>query len=189
MARTQPTISTTLSISPQDYIQGEESPTLTLTLNLSSPAPITIFTYFGISNPRLALQRRNFTIHDISTDPPTPINLEITKGGKRPGFQRRKGCRDEKYYVTLYPGVDCKIQCSFNVVQRMVPVTGLPVFQSGHRYRLGISEGEKVRRWWWGTVDDVLIDDEEPHERPEPSKGEVALDIYADRIDFEVRDA
>jgi hypothetical protein len=38
-------------------------------------------------------------------------------------------------------------------------------------------------------VDDVLIDDEEPHERPEPIKGEVALDIYADRIDFEVRDA
>jgi hypothetical protein len=142
---THPKISTTLSISPQDYIQGEESPTLTLTLNLSSPAPITIFTYFGIFNPRLALKRRNFTINDISTDPPTPIKLEITKGGKRPGFQRRKGCRDEEYYVTLYPGVDCKIQCPFNVVGRMVRATGLPVFQSGHRYRLGVSEDEKVR--------------------------------------------
>jgi hypothetical protein len=186
---TVPTISTTLSLSPQHHIQGEESPTLTITLNLSAPAPITIFTFFGIFNPQLALRRRNFTAHDMSTGPPIPINLEITKGGKRGGFQRRKGSRDERYYVTLHPGVDHQIQCPFNVVKMTARVTGLPVFQGGHGYRLGITEGEKIRRWWWGTLDDVLLDEEESYERSEPPGGEVPIDICADPIDFEVKEA
>jgi hypothetical protein len=184
---THPIISTKLSLSPQDYIQGEESPILTITLNLSGPAPITIFTYFGPFNADLALRRRNFTLQDILTDPPTPFNLELTKGGRRPGFSRRKGGRDAKYYITLYPGVDHKIQCPFFVVRRTERVTSLPMLHTGHRYRLDVSEGERIREWWWGTVDDVLVDGEESRERIEPTRGELPIYIYADPVDFEVK--
>lgn len=186
---THPIISTKLSLSPQDYTQGEELPALTITLNLSSPAPITIFTYFGIFNPELALRRRNFTLQDVSTDPPTPINLEVTKGGKRPGFSRRKGSQDAKYYITLCPGVDHEIRSSFFVVRRMEQETSLPMLHIGHRYRLGVSEGEKIREWWWGTVDDVLVGDEETHEEVKPARREVPIDICADPVDFEVKEA
>jgi hypothetical protein len=186
---THPTISTTLSLSPRDYTQGEEPPTLTITLNLSGPAPITIFTYVGPLNTDLALQRRNFTLQDMSTEPPTPINLEVTKGGKRPAFSRRKGSRDAKYYITLYPGLDQTIQCPFFVVRRMEQGTWLPALHIGHRYRLGVSEGEKIKRWWWGTVDDVLIDDEEPDGRVELIGGEMPINICADPVDFEIKEA
>jgi hypothetical protein len=186
---THPIISTKLSLSPQDYTQGEEPPTLTITLNLSSPAPVTIFTYFGIFNPGLALRRRNFTLQDVSIDPPTPINLEVTKGGKRPGFSRRKGSQDAKYYVTLYPGVDHEIHCPFFVVRRMEQETSLPMLHIGHRYRLGVSGGENIGEWWWGTVDDVLVGDEETHEEVKPTRGDVPIDICADPVDFEVKEA
>jgi hypothetical protein len=153
------------------------------------PAPITIFTYSRIFNTHLALQRRNFTLHDMSTNPPTPTDLEVIKGGKRPGFSRREGSRDAKYYVTLYPGIDHEIQCPFFVVRRMEQETWLPVLHIGHRYRLGVYEGEKIKGWWWGTVDDVLIGDEEPDGRVEPIGGEVPIDICADPVDLEVREA
>jgi hypothetical protein len=186
---THPIIFTKLSLSPPNYTQGEEPPTLTITLDLSSPGPITIFTYFGIFNTHLALMRRNFTLHDMSTDPPTPINLEVTKGGKRPGFSRKKGSRDAEYYISLYPGIDHKIQCPFSVVKRTERVTSLPMLHSRRKYRLGISEDEKIKRWWWSTVDDVLIGDEEPDGRIEPIGGEVPIGICADPVDFEVKEA
>lgn len=103
---TQPNISTTLSLPPQIYIEQDPQPTLTITFKLTAPAPITIFTWPSILNPRLALRRHNFRLHDVSTEPPTPIDLEITRGPRLPGFSQREDSPDEKYYVTLYPGVD-----------------------------------------------------------------------------------
>lgn len=188
-ATTHPIIHTTLSLSPQNYTQGDEPPTLTISLTLSAPAPITIFTHHGIFNTDLALGRRNFTVHDIPTDPPTPINIECTKGGRRPGFQRRKGHRDEQYYVTLSPEVECKIQCPFRVVDTKLPVTSLPNLQTGRKYRLGVSKDEKIGAWWWGTRDDVLLDDEETYEEAEPPRGDAPINICADPIDFEVKEA
>lgn len=134
--RTHPAIHTTLSLSPQNYTQGDEPPTLTITLTLSASAPITISTFHGIFNTRLALSRRNFTVHDLSTDPPTPTNIETTKGGRRPGFSNRKRDSDEQYYVTLYPGVGHDIQCPFRVVDKTLPVTSLPNLHTGRKYRL-----------------------------------------------------
>ncbi|KAG9656981.1 hypothetical protein KCU95_g11873, partial [Aureobasidium melanogenum] len=185
---TQPTISTTLSLSSQIYV--EQQTTLTITLNLTAPAPITIFTWPGIFNPQLALRRRNFTLHDMSTKPPTPIHLEITKGPKRPGFSRRKNNSDEKYYVTLYPGVDLEIQYPFLIMHRNMPGTGLPRFQVGHRYRFGITDEGKVKSWWWGTRDDVLLDDDdEPYDDDEAARGESPIDIRAEPIEFVVKEA
>ena len=115
---TQPIISTTLSLPPQIDVRDAEPPTLIITLNLTAPAPITILTWHEIFNPRLALKRRNLTLHDVSTEPPTPISLETTKGPRRSGLSRRKNCCDEKYYLTLYPGVVLEIQYPFPVVHR-----------------------------------------------------------------------
>ena len=186
---THPTIHTTLSLSPQNYTQGDEPPTLTITLNLYALAPITILTYHSIFNTDLALSRRNFTVHDISTDPPTFINIETRKGGKRPGFSRRKSRSDEQYYVTLYPGVEHRVQCPFRVVDRTLPVTSLPNLQAGRKYRLGVSEDEKIRGWWWGTRDDVLLDHGETYEKAEPPRGNAPIDICAEPIEFEVKEA
>ncbi|KEQ76616.1 hypothetical protein M436DRAFT_78369 [Aureobasidium namibiae CBS 147.97] len=186
---THPIIHTTLSLSPQSYTQGDETPTLTITLNLFAPAPITIFTYHGIFNTDLALSRRNFTVHDLSTDPTAPINIETRKGGKRPGFSRRKRRSDEQYYVTLYPGVEHKVQCPFKVVDRTLPVATLPNLQAGRKYRLGVSGGENISEWWWGTRDDVLLGDDETYEKDEPPRGDAPVDICADPIEFEVKEA
>ncbi|KAG9595126.1 hypothetical protein KCU77_g5782, partial [Aureobasidium melanogenum] len=184
---TQPTISTTLSLSPQIYI--EHQPTLTITLNLTAPAPITIFTWPGIYNPKLALRRHSFRLQDVSTEPSTAIHLESTKGPRRSGFSRRKNDSDEKYYITLYPGVDLEIQCPFLIMHRNMPGTGLPSFQVGHRYRFGITDEEKVKSWWWGTRDDVLLDDDEPYDDREAARGESPIDIHADPIEFDVKEA
>ncbi|KAG9755845.1 hypothetical protein KCU73_g5209, partial [Aureobasidium melanogenum] len=185
---TQPIISTTLSLSPQICI--EQQPTLTITLSLTAPAPITVFTWPGIFNPSLALGRHNFRLQDVSTEPPTPIHLESTKGPRRPGFSRSKNNSDEKYYVTLYPGMDLEIQCPFLIMHRNMPGTGLPRFQVGHRYRFGITDEEKVKSWWWGTRDDVLLDDDdEPYDDREAARGEIPIDIHADPIEFVVMEA
>lgn len=186
---THPEIHTTLSLSPQNFTRGDEPPTLTITLTLSAPAPITILTFHSIFNTRLALSRRNFTVHDLSADPPALINIETRKGGQRPGFRRRKGHSDEQYYVTLHPGVEHTIQCPFNVVNRTLPVTGLPNFQAGRKYRLGVSEDEKIGVWWWGTRDDVLLDDGETYQKATPPGGDAPIDICVDPIDFEVKEA
>lgn len=183
----QPTISTILSLPPDIYI--EQQPTLTITLKLTAPAPITIFTWPTIFNPRLALRRHNFRLHDVSTEPPTPIHLESTKGPKRPGFSYRKNNFDEKYYVTLYPGVDFEIQCPFLIMHRDMPGTGLPRFHVGHRYRLRMTGEEKVTSWWWGTKDDVLLDDDEPYDEHEAAEGENPINIHADPIEFVVEEA
>ncbi|CAD0112672.1 unnamed protein product [Aureobasidium uvarum] len=122
----------------------------------------------------------------MTTDPPSPINLEITKGPKRPGFSRRKDHPDEQYYITLYPGVDFKIQHS---IERTARESELSIFQAGHKYRLGISGEEKIPRWWWGTRDEVLSDSEHIKEGVGPAQGEVAIVIYADPVDFDVMNA
>ncbi|KAK6062712.1 hypothetical protein SCUP515_13091 [Seiridium cupressi] len=126
------------------------------TLDSSAPKPVTVLKWSTIFNPRLALKRRNFAAQDISQEPPTTIELEITKGPKRAGFQRNRGSSDEKYYMTLQPGQEITTAIHpFDVIERVR--NNAYVFEAGHSYRLELSEeGRKVSTWWWGTTNDVL---------------------------------
>ncbi|CAD0090504.1 unnamed protein product [Aureobasidium mustum] len=66
--------------------------------------------------------------------------------------------------------------------------TDLPVFQAGHRYRFGVTGEEKVDTWWWGTRDDVLVDDDEPYGNLQAAEGEGPIDIHADSIEFDIKE-
>lgn len=61
--------------------------------------------------------------------PFTPFSLEITRGPKRPSFSQRKSSPDEKYHVTLYPGVNLEIQCPFLIIYRTMHETGYHSFK------------------------------------------------------------
>ena len=74
-------------------------------------------------------------------------------------------------------------------MDQTLPVTCLPNLRTGRKYRLGVSEGEKIWEWWWGTRDDVLVDDDaKPADKAKPSEGDVPIDICVDPIDFEVKE-
>lgn len=108
MDLTPPSISVVPPISPSTYKHGNDEnsiPVLSIkaTLDPFLSRPVTVQSWSTIFNPGLALKRRNFTAQDISQDPPTDINLEITKGPKRPGFQRKKRSDDEKYMAIQSP--------------------------------------------------------------------------------------
>lgn len=91
--------------------------------------------------------------------------------------------------MTLYPGVELEMQHPFLTIRRNMPGTRLPRFQVGHRYRFGITGGEIIKSWWWGTRDDVLLDDDEPYENSKATKGESPINIHADSIEFVVEEA
>ncbi|KAI6093187.1 hypothetical protein F4821DRAFT_222374 [Hypoxylon rubiginosum] len=82
----------TASFTTKDLIPPSISLVSTIaTLDPYVPRPVTVQLWSTIFNPGLALKHHNFTVQDISQDPPTDINLDITKGPKRPGFQCKKG--------------------------------------------------------------------------------------------------
>ncbi|RYP73600.1 hypothetical protein DL771_003488 [Monosporascus sp. 5C6A] len=186
-----PSVSVALAISPSTYKHGDSEnvvPELSIiaTLDSSTPKPVTLQTWPTIFNPGLALKRRNFTAQDISQDPPTNVRLEITKGPKRPGIQRKKGSRDEAYYVTLHPGQEVTVaKQPLNVVKRSRD--DAPVFRAGHRYSLGLSdEGRKVQTWWWGTTDDVLDEVGGPPKDVSGIKGKGDIVLIMEPVSFEI---
>ncbi|KAI1454244.1 hypothetical protein F4805DRAFT_328691 [Annulohypoxylon moriforme] len=188
---TPPSISVISTISPSTYKYGRDEnsiPVLSLkaTLDPQTPRPVTVQSWSTVFNPGLALKRRNFTVQDISQDPPTDINLEITKGPKRPGFQRRKGSNEEMYYVTLHPAQETTVaEHPLNIVER---VKGdVPIFQAGHTYRLGLSdEGKNVRTWWWGTTDDILDEVDGPPKDVAGIEGHGNIVLSMEPVTFEV---
>ncbi|KAI2626110.1 hypothetical protein GGS26DRAFT_191598 [Hypomontagnella submonticulosa] len=191
MNLTPPSISVVPTISPPTYKRGrgENSiPILSLKATLSpyAPSPVTIQSWATIFNLGLALKRRNFTAQDISQDPPVDINLEITKGPKRPGFQRKKGSDDEKYYVTLYPAQETAVaEHPLNIVERTKD--GIPTFQAGHTYKLALSdEGKNVRTWWWGTTDDILDEVDGPPKDVAGIEGRGNIILLMEPVTFEV---
>ncbi|KAF7517124.1 hypothetical protein G7054_g13901 [Neopestalotiopsis clavispora] len=188
-----PSISVDLAITPPEYSHqagqdGIPSLSITATLAPSAPKPVTILTWPTIFNPSLALKRRNFTVQNISHDPPTPIKLEITKGPKRPAFQRRKGTSDEKYYITLHPGQKSTIaEQPLNIVQRTGSDGETHLFQPGNTYSLGVSEeGDKIRNWWWGTTDDVLDEVDGPPKDVSGIVGSGDILLSADLVHFKI---
>ncbi|KAI1266002.1 hypothetical protein F5Y18DRAFT_34639 [Xylariaceae sp. FL1019] len=196
-----PSINITLDISPSTYDQSDPDniPELTIKATLDSTTakgPITILTYPTIFNPQLALKRRNFFVLDIteSLNAPRYVNLEITKGPNRAALQRRKGHTDERFYLTLHPGVEHTLSVPFNVVRRQ-PLdhslgNGLATekgFHAGHKYRLGVADESKdVKTWWWGTRDDVLDEKDGPVKDVSGMEGVGCVRIVAGTADFAV---
>ncbi|KAI4226881.1 MAG: hypothetical protein LQ349_006811 [Xanthoria aureola] len=95
--------------------------------------------------------------------------MALPSGIKRGQFKRVRGCEDEKYLLTINPGVPKHVSFSFGgkrplrkgserdgrVIHSAMGVDGL---KPGHRYRLDVAEGP-LRMWWrWATKDDILVD-------------------------------
>jgi hypothetical protein len=171
-----PSVSISLAIDKPSFSPGEEvEPSITVTSHAS--APITIFTWPTIFNTRLALKRENFECIDLDTE--TPLNLEITKGGKRGGFTSRRGSNDEKYFYTLMPEEPLKFASPFKIANRAGVIPG-------HRYRFGVRCGEKLEWWTTGTKEEVLTPPGEPADLAENDDGPIELKGIDD-IEFVIK--
>ena len=171
-----PVLSVSLALSSSNFSPGEEVE-LSITVTSHASGPITIFTWPTIFNIRLALKRKNFECIDLDTD--TPLNLEITKGGKRGGFTSRSGSNDEKYFYTLMPEEPLMFTSPFKIANRRGVVTG-------HRYRFGVRSGEKLEWWTAGIKEDVLTPPGEPAGLAKNDDGPIELD-GVDDIEFVIK--
>lgn len=173
-----PVLSVSLALSSSNFSADEEVE-LSITVISHASAPITIFTWPSILNTRLALKRKNFECIDLDTN--APLNLEITKGGKRGGFTSRSGSSDEKYFYTLMPEEPLKFASPFKIANRAGVIPG-------HRYRFGVRHGAKLEYWTAGTKDEVLTPPGEPAGLAKNSDGPIELNDVDD-IEFVIKAA
>ncbi|KAJ5894195.1 hypothetical protein N7495_005886 [Penicillium taxi] len=177
-----PIISVTLGLSPTDFSIGPGSPpTFTITATLLYDKPITILTYATIFNLDLSLQRSNFTCHDITTGDIKPVELDYTKGGRRPSFNRESGGRDDRYFCTLVPTIPVVFQEEFCLANQS---EDLDLFVAGHKYRLTIKKGEKVAWWMTGSKEEVMTPPGKRSGLGHASGGPILLE--ADELEFNV---
>ena len=171
-----PALSVSLVLSSSNFSLSEEVE-LSVTVISHASAPITIFTWPTILNTRLALRRNNFECVDLDTN--TPLNLEITKGGKRGGFTSRSGSNDEKYFYTPIPEEPLKFTAPFNIAKSngVIP---------GHRNRFGVRRGEKLEYWTTGTKEEVLTPPGEPAGLAKNDNGPIELNKIDD-IEFVIK--
>jgi hypothetical protein len=80
--------------------------------------------------------------------------MELTKGGKRPGFRHDRDSIDDKYHLTLKPGQPLKVSHSFGLAYRSAE--GPHSLTAGHRYAFEVRQGEEVNWWREGTREEVL---------------------------------
>ena len=146
-----PSISITLAIDPPSFPPGT-AVGLSITAISHASTPITIFTWPNVFNLKLAQRRKNFKCVDLDTG--EPLNMELTKGGKRPGFRHDRDSMDDKYHLTLEPGRPLKVSESFGLARW--PAEGRHTLTPGHRYAFEVRHGEKVDWWKEGTREDVL---------------------------------
>jgi len=171
-----PALSVSLALSSSNSSSSEEVELIVTVISHAS-APITIFTWPTIFNTRLALRRKNFECIDLDTN--TPLNLEITKGGKRGGFTSRSDSSDAKYFYTLMPEEPLKFTTPFNVANS----DGI---RPGHRYRFGVRRGEKLEYWTAGTKEEVLTAPGEPAGLAKNEDGPIELNDIDD-IEFVIK--
>ncbi|KAF5694937.1 putative NCP1-NADPH-cytochrome P450 reductase [Fusarium denticulatum] len=115
------------------------------------PKPITIFTWHTIFNLKLAQRRKNFICTDLTTG--LPLQLESTKGPKRPQFSYELGGHDDQYFITLEPEEPTIITRRF---LRSAGLEGDGVFKPGHRYQLKVRDNEEAEWWRYGRREDVM---------------------------------
>jgi hypothetical protein len=171
-----PSVSISLALDSSSFSPSDEVE-LSVTVTSHASTPITIFTWPTIFNTHLALKRKNFECVDLDTN--TPLNLEITKGGKRGGFTSCSGSSDEKYFYTLIPAEPLKFTTPFKIANRggVIP---------GHRYRFGVRRGEKLEYWTAGTKEEVLTPPGEPAALAKNEDGPIELN-NVDAIDFVIK--
>ncbi|CEI60113.1 hypothetical protein FVEN_g8098 [Fusarium venenatum] len=147
-----PTLSISMSIDPPKFTRRSESPpSISITVTSHASSPITIFTWHTIFNLALAQRRKNFICTDLTTG--SPIQMDVTKGPKRPGFSYELGGPDDEYYVTLEPETPVTISHRF---LREYAIEGDKAFTPGHKYRLEVREDEVVKWWRYGKKEDVM---------------------------------
>ncbi|EMR64990.1 hypothetical protein UCREL1_8046 [Eutypa lata UCREL1] len=110
-ASNTPTINIDLLLSPPTHCFTRESaPIITLKLTLlstpsSSSGPITLYTEKTPLDIRYTLSHRGFTIRDLSTESQELVNTTFVGNAQRMACPRLRvrGCREEPYFITLYP--------------------------------------------------------------------------------------
>jgi galactose mutarotase-like enzyme len=127
------------------------SATIAVTATSHASEPITIFTWHTIFNLRLAQRRRNFICTDLTAG--SPLQLESTKGPKRPQFSFALGGRDDDYFITLEPQKPKTITHRF---LQSAALEGDRTFMPGHKYRLEVREDEEAKWWRYGKKEDVM---------------------------------
>lgn len=178
-----PSISVQLAIDPPQFIRGSPPmPTLSVTATSHATEPITIFTPGTIFNLNQAQKRRNFTCLDLTAN--TPIQMEITKGGKRVAYRRAFGHHDERFFWTLDPEVSVTFTDSFMPRVHQPPPNTFPA----HQYRLGVSDEEVVSWWRHGRKEEVLAPAGTTASLDEPSGPPIQLMPVAP-VDFEIKES
>ena len=176
----RPTVSIQISIDPPVFSPGAPVQ-LSITATLHASLPITIFTWPTIFHLSLAQDRTNFSCMDLHLN--EAVNLNTTIGGKRPGFNRAKGGRDEVYFHTLEPERPKTFQSTFGLALQDLDENG-PIIP-GHKYRFQLSKGEEIAWWREGRKEDVLAPQGKRASLGDPSGPPIVLE-GANAVDFEV---
>ncbi|KAL7768476.1 hypothetical protein ACKLNR_002777 [Fusarium oxysporum f. sp. zingiberi] len=71
----------------------------------------------------------------------SPLQLETTKGPKRPQFSFALSGRDDAYFITLEPNIPITVTYRF---LRSAALESDRAFKPGHRYQLKVREDEEV---------------------------------------------
>lgn len=182
MPSTRPSISITLAITPPRFsLNPSPQPTITLTAVSHHHEPITPFAQPTIFNLGLSQRRSIFMCQDITVPDRKPLRLDITKGGKRPAFNRELGGSDDHFFGTLHPETPTEFQEVFRLANRSGYGNTLEI---GHRYWSGIKEGEVIPWWRVGGKADVMAPQGERASLGEASGEPITL--KAEGVDFEV---
>ncbi|KAI1009835.1 hypothetical protein LB504_003016 [Fusarium proliferatum] len=113
---------------------------------LHASEPITIFTWHTIFNLRLAQRCKSFICADLTTG--LPLQLESTKGPKRPQFTYELGDRDDDYSITLEPEILLSsLIGSFDLLALKATEFLSPAI---------VRDNEEVEWWRYGRKEDVM---------------------------------
>lgn len=171
-----PSIAFQLEISPSTFScegNAEPKPRIAVTATSYASEPVTICSFETLLNLSLSQYRHNFTCRDLETN--DFVWMNEVKGPHRGPIRRSKNSRDDKYFVTLQPGVPYHVACEFYLAKRPLwqsedcsrdkylhlptlhgTSTFLNYLESGHSYIFSVADTENIKWWWFGTRGDVL---------------------------------
>lgn len=177
-----PVISIKLDLSPETFhFSDARPPALSLTLRSKAPEPISIELGYGSPlDPTSAMQHGAYPIFDLSTSPPSPLQIQDLTGrvNRLPSQQKR--------YVTLLPDISATILVAFTrggsfepkfrpqpwkivrrgrlldrdgnetQARRSPVVCGCDGLEAGKKYKVTVATEKLLgRSWWWGTEEDI----------------------------------
>lgn len=147
-----PSVAITLAINPPVF-RINDPVELSLTVVSNASYPITVFTFPTILNPDLGQIQGNLKGFDRDTLEPLQMHdIDI----RRVPYNHTFGDIDDKYHVTLEPGVPSSFKAPFEVA-RKYPVgisAGLPL--PGHRYLVDLAPDESLFWWKKGRKEDIM---------------------------------